>query len=662
MPRKKKSKLVRSNPLEVLQHPEVKAALANLQQTAEENLGRRARSVAGLLESAGLTRPPRIGIVEGFYWTEADAVAGRWGEYDARERMDLFAFMRSWSYTTYVYDPKCLRGPGREDPASLAPGSIWATTLSEAKRCGVEFIWGVAPERSEAFVPGLGRLLAFAERLVDLGAGIALLFDDVPGGATRLEAEQQAVLACEIERRFPGCVRGFCPGPYHGSSPHAPEIIPLLDAALPRETALFWTGREVWNAQIGPGDLPRLLSGRRVWLWDNWMASDTSAPHRLVLLPPQGRSQDLYHALDGYFLNPVFPLDRVVPVLAGAGIQIAHPGIDAAKARACMAETWAAWLVADGHGRYVDGLKSILLEGVSESGRKALSSRYKSIYSWMVSNDWDSSAGQDPAFTALQLLRNRPATSALGDFLAGFGPRPEASDQGIIVTPSGRTDHESDDETPVSRSPDLADPVQHEAAASCLRKLAGTLLVMCWQPGWRVHPLEKMTVKEREDHLEITNSTGIHWHAQVIHPRSLTASFEWILEVSGDIGEIRLQADSESDHFVNTLPGEVPGSDSARHLFRVHGHAAIPDEIAFEHFPAPRGRLDDAFREALRLSSRSEDLRERLGGRQLATRVFGLSRNGAVGLVPSISVPAGKTICIYEWTATGAASPIVSAS
>ncbi len=265
---------------------------------------------------------PRIrGIVEGFYWSPDDPVNGRSREFDPDKRMALIRRMGEKGLNAYLYDPKWMRGrrdrPSERalNPEWIGDRSAWAETFRVARDTGVQFLWGLAPGPSSNHRGGESGLFAVVEQVLDLGAdGVALLFDDVPGAETEDEERRQARLAHRLTERFPTALRAFCPASYSGSRSDLEMALSPLDDGLPAELPLLWTGPAVRPATVHGDDVPRLRH-RGVALWDNWMASDSSDPEQLELRPPLGRDESLFTRLDGYLLNPAFPVERMVPAV-----------------------------------------------------------------------------------------------------------------------------------------------------------------------------------------------------------------------------------------------------------------------------------------------------------------------------------------------------------
>lgn len=259
----------------------------------------------------------KVGIVEGFYWTPSDAVQGRYGEFDPDKRLDLLGFMSRKGLNTYIYDPKILRGDHYErayDKALIGSKTRWLQTFRYAKQSSIDFIWGLAPGVSDQWEKK--PLLENIEYILDLGAsGIALLFDDVPGGTTESQKHAQADLTRQIENRFGKIVKAICPGNYCGEKEELQRNLEILHSEIPEDIPFLLTGKKVWSDHIEFNDFPD-LNQRGIILWDNWMASDTSNPSRLELSPLRGRHKDLFDKLDGYVLNPCFPIERIIPVVS----------------------------------------------------------------------------------------------------------------------------------------------------------------------------------------------------------------------------------------------------------------------------------------------------------------------------------------------------------
>jgi hypothetical protein len=273
------------------------------------------------------------GIVEGFYWIPKHSVNWRYGEFDPIKRMKLLEFMGKKKLNTYVYDPKHFR-EGKNgiyerayNPTLIGDPEQWKDTFSVAKDNGIEFIWGIAPGTHEPWTtyhPGWKKnedgIFNVIEKLLELGvSGISLLFDDSPGGDSNIEVEKQAYLACKIADNYPGILKMICPTEYYGSKKTLEQKHKILNENTPASIGLIFTGTKSYCRSISSEDVPDYKNGRGSIVWDNWMAADDNNPKSIEFNLPQDRSQSLFDKIDGYLLNPCFPVERIVHMVSGIG-------------------------------------------------------------------------------------------------------------------------------------------------------------------------------------------------------------------------------------------------------------------------------------------------------------------------------------------------------
>jgi hypothetical protein len=256
-----------------------------------------------------------LGVVEGFYWQEKDKVAGRYREYSVAARIRLFQTMAhlnrefSVGLDTYMYDPKmCRWRNNRGDLAEMVDGAL-AETVAAARECGIRFIYGLAPGLNDRW-EGC-RLAERARAIAECGGEIALLFDDVEGGADTRQMQSQARLANEMEASFG--VFGICPAHYHGELQDLLEpLYRELDPAIP----IIQTGRStsVWCRSMDRDHIFP-FRGQPNIIWDNWMACDSSKPEKLEFKPPLRRTPGFVEGIQAYLLNLCFPEERIVHMI-----------------------------------------------------------------------------------------------------------------------------------------------------------------------------------------------------------------------------------------------------------------------------------------------------------------------------------------------------------
>lgn len=113
-----------------------------------------------------------------------------------------------------------------------------------------------------------------------------------------------------------GIFKAYVPGYYYGTSADLSAKWAVLDTKIKKEIPFVWSGNSVWTENIKKSDIPYLSSGRKLILWDNWIASDSSDAAKLNVDPPEFREKALIDTLKEYWLNLVFPSYNTVPAIA----------------------------------------------------------------------------------------------------------------------------------------------------------------------------------------------------------------------------------------------------------------------------------------------------------------------------------------------------------
>ena len=252
------------------------------------------------------------GVVEGFY--------GR--PWNARQRHQLFGWLRSGCMNTYVYAPKAdlkHRNRWRELYDEVECAELGAL-VRDCHQHGLRFVFGLSPGLDICFSsqPDFQALVNKLAQLIGLGCkDFALLFDDIPSDLPGSDAAAFGSLAeahCDLANRVAESLRAqlgdplilFCPTPYCGrmaalNPGYLPEVGRLLDSRI----EVFWTGPEIVSGTISVGSIEAVSAkiGRKPVLWDNLHANDYDL-RRLNLGPYSGRTLDLRRAVGGILLNP----------------------------------------------------------------------------------------------------------------------------------------------------------------------------------------------------------------------------------------------------------------------------------------------------------------------------------------------------------------------
>lgn len=255
------------------------------------------------------------GVVEGFY--------GR--PWNARQRHQLFGWMKEGGLNTYLYAPKDdrkHRSRWREEYDTGQEAELGAL-LRDCQRHQIDFVYAIAPGLDIRFTSDSDRT-ALESKLVQIARlGVrrfALLFDDIP-----------AVLHPEDQARFPSHAHAqsetanrlrealqricsdsslwFCPTEYcgrmAGNRPADSPYLRVLGERLHPEIAIFWTGREIIAETLGGPEIEELAQvlRRKPLIWDNLWANDYDV-RRVHLGPFTGRDASLAHRCSGIVINP----------------------------------------------------------------------------------------------------------------------------------------------------------------------------------------------------------------------------------------------------------------------------------------------------------------------------------------------------------------------
>lgn len=250
------------------------------------------------------------GIIEGFYGT-----SWTWG---ARE--EVCTVLAAAGMDTYVYAPKDdalhrERWRERYSDAQLEPFASLAGAGS--LRVG----YGISPGLSMDLESGADRALLVAKlgQLIDVGISlVGLLLDDLEpaGGLGRRHGELTAWLRDQLDASV-----DLFMVPLHYTGTAGVPYLRELNAAVPDEVPIGWTGRHVVNRRITRDDArswSESMGGRRPLLWDNTPVNDALMADHLFTGPLRGRDDGLAAHLAGYLANPMLQARASIPALVSA--------------------------------------------------------------------------------------------------------------------------------------------------------------------------------------------------------------------------------------------------------------------------------------------------------------------------------------------------------
>lgn len=299
------------------------------------------------------------GVVEGFY--------GR--PWNARQRHQLFGWMREWSLNTYLYAPKDdLKHRVRwRDSYAEAEAAELAALIRDCQRHGLSFIYALAPglDLRASTAVDTAVLQDKIRQLLSLGCQhFALLFDDIPApgpeeGAqpARLFAQAQCALAnglfSFVHAQTSPARFLFCPTVYCGrmAAPTVKESVYLqtIGAELNPAIAVLWTGPEIISESVSIASIRELQSviRRRPLLWDNLHANDYDM-RRLYLGPYAGRPLELRSEISGVLTNPNCQFEANFIPIRTLGLYVREQGCW--EPRRAYLESLQAWLPAFASG------------------------------------------------------------------------------------------------------------------------------------------------------------------------------------------------------------------------------------------------------------------------------------------------------------------------
>jgi hyaluronoglucosaminidase len=257
------------------------------------------RSVCGAGSVAPVLRSFAVrGVVEGFYGTP-------WTR-DAR--LEVIAFLARRGMNSYAYAPKddARHRAQWRLPYAREELDAFAELAAHSAQHGVRFGFSIAPGLDIDYDSPADRstLLGKLEPLRDAGVDwFLLLFDDIPlqpGLALR-----QGALVSWLHGEL-GTDLTTCPTEYVGT--HPSPYLAQLDAALPADVDVMWTGPTVCSPQLRAVDArgwARAFGKRRIVVWDNYPVNDALMTDSLHLGPYRGREPELADVVGGVLCNPM---------------------------------------------------------------------------------------------------------------------------------------------------------------------------------------------------------------------------------------------------------------------------------------------------------------------------------------------------------------------
>lgn len=223
------------------------------------------------------------------------------------ERVALVQWLGAHDYDAYAYSPKddpYARDRWRE-PYPADELARFAELVDVCRDAGLELSMTMNPgldwragDSSE-----IDALAAKLETFRSIGvAGLAVAWDDVPGGGAVVGAEHGAAVARVFDRV--GGDRWFtCPVDYSAREPT--EYLRAFADALPPEVAIVWTGTGIVSPTLTGTDASSLSGalGRDLMFGENFPVNDGGMAHVMHLGPYPTRDASFVAATTGAVVN-----------------------------------------------------------------------------------------------------------------------------------------------------------------------------------------------------------------------------------------------------------------------------------------------------------------------------------------------------------------------
>ncbi|CAF2247639.1 unnamed protein product [Rotaria magnacalcarata] len=257
------------------------------------------------------------GLIEGYYWSNADAVQGQANFYSKQQRDDLISSM-SDGLNYYFFGPH----ETENDAFSMNLWNAqqirdWSDTVAKASK--VSIVFGLRPRWIENVQISLQKIQRKLEQLAAIGIQYYILcWDDTPGAGTNAQMELQRDLIQALVNQITnieliGIIPAYYSRPKTSSSADIDwsKQLAILNE-IPTGIRFFVTGSAINPSYIQTFDVPS-LPNRQFIFFDNWIAVDSNT--RVTMTWPPNRHADIYHAagaISGSVLNLAYPPERII--------------------------------------------------------------------------------------------------------------------------------------------------------------------------------------------------------------------------------------------------------------------------------------------------------------------------------------------------------------
>jgi hypothetical protein len=303
---------------------------------------------------SGLSIPsttPINGLIEGFYWSAANAVHGEYDFFTKKQRDQLIASMNG-GMNYYFNAPQ----DREDDPFTMTLWNAqktaeWSDTVSKASN--IFIVMGLRPRWIDTVQTTLQLIKLKLTQLTSIGIRYYILcWDDVPGAGTTAQMILQRDLIHALIHEVTNIeLIGIIPAYYARSQAYnATDLawanqLSILNQ-IPDQIRFIVTGTTVVPSSIQISDIPSLMN-RQFIFFDNWIAVDSNS--KVTMTWPPNRHPDIYNtseSISGSVLNLAFPPERIIHQIYALKQRInnKYSNINAYLA----AEYWATYLVTNG--------------------------------------------------------------------------------------------------------------------------------------------------------------------------------------------------------------------------------------------------------------------------------------------------------------------------
>ncbi|CAF3096525.1 unnamed protein product [Rotaria sp. Silwood2] len=257
------------------------------------------------------------GLIEGFYWSNSDAVQGQANFYSKQQRDNLISLMGN-GLNYYIFCPHETANDAFTMTLWNAQQILeWSDTISKASN--ISIVFGLRPGWIDNVQTSLQKIQLKLKQLASVGIRYYILcWDDSPGAGTNAQMKLQRDLIKALVNQVTNIeLIGIIPAYYSRSQISSSTNIDwgkqlVILNEIPSSIRFFVTGSEVNPSSIQISDIPS-LNNRQFIFFDNWIAVDSNS--RVTMTWPPNRDPNIYHAsksISGSVLNLAFPPQRII--------------------------------------------------------------------------------------------------------------------------------------------------------------------------------------------------------------------------------------------------------------------------------------------------------------------------------------------------------------